>query len=391
MKKSALSLSIILGLSISSKAQDHYFPFKLNGKFGITDSTANEIVKPQYKYYTTKPDNIALLQNFDATKDLLFNRITGKIQSGEYIQGEQIKIADKHYSLLQNNKKSQLLEVTTGKTIPLNEEYHEMKNEGKYIVAKYYPHAKPTPKPTVDKQVWKKGVPPPPPVMPAFAPLDGLTVFNNSLPLTKALDGPYREYIILYKNNEEKTTARNDDPPLIVTAQTIIIEPWSQATSPDFYAILLRSFKTNSLYSYDLKLIDSFKEQDYSKEQLVAKARKILNLEVSDWDSRPSGSTGMISAPPDAPYNAQNKPAARPKINYPVLSVTQLNTGYEQVVLQQSEEIRIKLFRTKGKVSIAQDKITLNNNKESEFTVNMKTGKVRLPKKYWSLLGLAEN
>lgn len=374
-----MTTALLLAASSAAFAQNKYYPFEANKKYGATDTLGNELVKPIHKFREVFPSGkeFALYNFNDEIKDLIINAVTGNIQSFEYIVPSEATFNGVSYTIIREKDKQYLRSEEDGKTILLKKDYTDFFSEGKYVIAKHYPDppppppARPAPKPV---KINGKLIPPPPqlpPPPPKLPPIgfDGYSVIRaNDLTLKPVMTGVFKQYLALYKDEQENTAER------VVVLKTI--KPGQRS---DFYAIIFSTDRSHSLYDSSMKLIKKFDLKEATQEQLEKMASDIMKTPLSNFD--------RVNSPAPMGLPSKNRPA--PEIVYPVFEVVKADNGNNQLVLKRSAtEVKV-IFESPNRISWNPYKhIAGIPDTDSEFNISPQTGKIFLPQKYWEAAGI---
>ncbi|MGN7823295.1 hypothetical protein ACTJJB_24460 [Chitinophaga sp. 22536] len=371
-----LTTALLLAVSSTVLAQNKYYSFKVGGKYGVTDTLGNELVKPVHKYCEEfQSGNELALYNFDdEVKDLIVNTSTGNILTFSYIQPGEVKVNNNAYTYVHDKNKLYLRSEQDGKIIPLKEEYSDFKNEGKYIIAKYYAAVvappPPMPKPTKSPNKLAPPPPPPPPAMPPPPGFDHYAVIaDDDETLKPVMKGLFKSYLPLYNNKSEDSAG-------IVEVKTFKI-----GAQPVFYAILFSTDHTHSLYDAKMKLVKKFEMKTEDKEKLAEKASTIMNQTLSLYDA-------ATSPPPMAPSPPGSR-NGQPAVVYPVFAVEQSDNGNNQLVWKQSADNVKVIFESPKKFTWdSKDHIIWIGETGTRFKVDTQSGKIFLPKTQWDAAGV---
>ncbi|SKA28896.1 hypothetical protein SAMN04488128_10340 [Chitinophaga eiseniae] len=373
-----MTTALLLAVSSTSFAQNKYYPFQANKKYGATDTLGNELVKPIHKFREVFPSGkeFALYNFSDEIKDLIVNASTGKIQSFAYIVPSEATINGASYTIIRENDKRYLRSEEDGKIIILKKDYTDFFREGKYIVAKHYPDppppppARPAPKPVKinGKLIPPPPLPPPPP--PKLPPIgfDGYSVIGaNDLTLKPVMTGIFKQYLALYKDEQENM------------AERIVIKKRKAGEHSDFYAIIFSTDHTHSLYDSSMKLVKKFELKDAQQEQLEKIASDIMKTPLSNFD--------RVNSPAPMGLPSKNRPV--PEIVYPVFEVVKADNGNNQLILKRSAtEVKV-IFESPNRISWDPYKhIAGIPDTDTEFNISPQTGKIFLPQKYREAAGI---
>lgn len=373
-----MTTALLLTVSSAVFAQNKYYPFEANKKYGATDTLGHELVKPVHGHREVFPSGkeFALYNFSDDIKDLIINTSTGNIQSFAYIIPSEATINGASYTIIREKDKHYLRSEEDGKIIILKKDYTDFFSEGKYIVAKHYPDPPPPPaKQPAPKPVKVNGklIPPPPlppPPPPQLAPpgFDGYSVIDaNDITLKPVMTGIFKQYLTLYKEEQENITER------------IVIKNRKVGQRSNFYAIIFSTTSTHSLYDSAMKLIKKFELKDAQQEQLEKIASDIMKTPLS----------GIDKANAAAPMGLRpsNRPA--PAIVYPVFEVEKADNGNNRLVLKLSATDIKVVFESPNRISWDPYKhIAGIPDTDTEFNVSPQTGRIFLPRKYWEAAGI---
>ena len=382
LKKGIILIVLIISAN-AGQAQQKYFPFSINGKYGITDTLGNLAMKPDYyRAQVIRAKKQIYLQDFSRRPDVIFDEETGKKQFYESVYDDQVKINDVPFTLINNKGKKYLLSEETTKTISLTEEYTDFKNEGKFIIAQYYPKSVPSNKSTVDKN----GRPLPPRIEPP--PSKHMAVLSNDVSLKRLIKGDFESYILLYKVPEEE---KNDGIVREVHAKLIDL-----TQVPDFDFIVFTKGNTHTLYNGKLALIKTFVLAKATENRILEASKKIVNHNLATFfeGQYPSPSVGM--APPGMPRTKGVEQKIIDKKPFkPFFYTKKLDNGNTLFALQETEEISNHILEAKPGVSLSLNEqnftitVEREGKKDSKFSFNPKTGAIYLPKAYVEILGLS--
>lgn len=371
-----LTTALLLAVSTTTFAQNKYYPFRVDKKYGVTDTLGNELVKPVHKFCEPfrSGKELALYNFSDEIKDLIVNTTTGNIQSFVYINPGEATVNNVSYTLVTEKNKKYLRSEEDGKIIPLKEDYTDFKSEGKYIVAKYYASRLPAPPPPPVKPGKSKGnLLPPPPSLPPTMKLpppdfnNYAVIAANDETLKPVMKGLYKTYLPLYNNESEKTSGR---------VERIIYGPRKRS---NFYAIIFSTDHTHSLYDTAMKLVKKFELKNAQKEQLGEMASDIMKTKLSEFDE--------ASAVP--PMGLPSKNRSEPAVVYPVFAVEKSGNGNNQFVLKQSATDVKVIFETPSWITWDEREHSIFiRDSNTEFAVNPQSGKIWLPQQYWAAAGI---
>lgn len=376
-----IPIMLLLFLANFAKAQQKYYAFNFNGKYGITDTLGNEALKPSYKYITAVPaKNQIYLQDFSEKPDIIFNTKTGIKQLYESIYDNKVKIKNVPYSIVKTKGKSYLLSEETDKIIPITRDYDEFKNVGKYIVAKYSLQD-----PFVSGGINKSGIPQPPKIREMK---NYFVVLTNDENLKTMVDKGFNKYLLLYKIPQEI----KDDG--IVRVQTIVLQEIDD-NLPNFDYIVLSNGNNHKLYNEKMVLIKAFILAKANEEMLLDFCKKTLklDLDVSSNEYIPTMSAAPMAIGMGRPTN-DNPNAVEKKPFESYFYVKKLENGNTIFALQETEQVSKHIFEANSKAKVELDKrkhtltISLNGKNQSEFNFDPKTGAIYLPKAYLTLLGI---
>lgn len=386
MKKTPLVL-ILLMLSATlnfAKAQQKYYVFEVNGKYGITDTLNNESIKPIYSYRSLVPaKNEIYLQDFSEKPDIIFNAKTGTKQLYESVYNGKVFIKDVPYSIVTSKGKKFLLSEETAKTIPFSRDYDEFYSAGKYIIAKYYAQD-----PFVSGGKDKNGRFLPPKIREIKR---HHAVLSNDETLKTVVDKGFDKYLPLYKRPEEK----KDDN--IVKVETITLSLPVKESNPIFDYIILSQGNNHRLYNAKMVLVKAFVLAKPDEEKLFDYAEKLLKVKLSTMASEQHG---MVSAPPmmaspsmGRSRNSEKEPEVKKPFK-PFFYVKTLENGNTIFALQETEEISKRIFEANANVKVrlyerdCTIRISIDGKEDSSFSYNPKTGDIYLPKAYLTALGI---
>ncbi|MBC9914644.1 hypothetical protein [Chitinophaga varians] len=372
-----LTTALLLAVSSTTFAQNKYHPFRVDKKFGVTDTLGNELVKPIHKFCEQfRSGKEFALYNFDDdVKDLIVNTTTGKILPFAYINPGEAVVNNVPYTLVTETNKKYLRSEEDGKIILLKEDYTDFISEGKYIVAKSYAKAMPAPMPPPAKPVKSNGkllppppLPPPPMKIPPQGFDDYAVIAANDETLKPVMKGLYKTYLPLYKNKDENISGRVEK----------IIHDGTRRRS-NFYAIIFSTDHTHSLYDSTMKLVKKFELKNAQKEQLEEIASDIMKIKLSQYDE--------ASAVPPMGLPSKNRP--EPTIIYPVFAVEKSVNGNHQFVLKQSAtEVKVIFETSSGITWNAKEHSVYIRDTDAEFAVDPQSGKIWFPQKYWAAAGI---
>jgi len=367
-----------------AKAQQKYYAFNFNEKYGITDTLGNEAIKPSYKYITIIPaKNQIYLQDFSEKPDIIFNTKTGTKQLFEKVYNNQLQIKGVPYSIINNKGKKYLLSEESDKTIAITRDYEDFYTVGNYIIAKYYAQD-----PYVAGGKDKNGKLLPPKIMEMKK---HYIVLANDESLKTIVDKGFDKYLPLYKTPEEH---KSDE---IVRVETITLSLPIKESSPIFDYIILSKSSSHRLFNAKMVLVKAFVLAKADKEALWAYAQKLLKVKIS---TEPTSGNGFKSAPPmmvDPSMGTRKISKSEPtekKPFEPYFNLKKLENGNTIFALQETEQISKHIFEANSKAKVELNKrkhtitISLDGKSESEFNFDPKTGAVYLPKAYLILLGI---
>lgn len=382
MKKTILTLLLFAAVSLSF-AQQKYYAFSINGKYGITDTLGNEAIKPSYKYATpilTKSQ--IYLQDFSDKPDIIFNAKTGVKQLYESVYNNKLQLKNVPYSIVTSKGKKFFLSEETDKTIPFSRDYNDFYTVGNYIIANY--HAQ---DPLVSGGKDKNGFLLPPKIREMRK---HHVVLANDESLKTIVDKGFDKYLPLYKTPEEKKDDR------IVRVETITLSLPIKESNPIFDYIILSQGSNHKLYNAKMVLVKAFVLAKADEEALWVYAEKLLNVKIS---TQASAEHGLVSAPPMmAPsMGRRNNTTAEPEVKKPFkpfFYTKKLENGNTIFALQETEEISKRIFEAKStsKVNLYDHRngitIKIDGKEDSQFNYNPKTGEIYLPKAYLAGLGI---
>lgn len=373
-----LTTALLLAVSSAVFAQNKYYPFRVNKKYGATDTLGNEMVKPVHKYREVFPSGreFALYNFSDEIRDLIVNASTGNILSFAYLVPGEADINGASYTIIREKDKRFLRSEEDGKIIILKKDYTHFFSEGKYIVAKHYPdpprppQEQPAPKPVKinGKLIPPPPLPPPPPPQPAPPGFDGYSVIGaNDVTLKPVMTGIFKQYLTLYKDEQDNI------------AESIVVKNRKAGQHSNFYAVIFSTDHTHSLYDSAMKLIKKFELKDAQQEQLEKIASDIMKTPLSGID-KANAAAPMGLLPPNRP---------KPAIVYPVFEAEKADNGNYRLVLKLSAtEVKV-IFESPGRISWDPHKhIAGIPDTETEFNVGPQTGRIFLPRKYWEAAGI---
>ncbi|MBC9929221.1 hypothetical protein [Chitinophaga qingshengii] len=372
---------LLLAASSSAFAQDKLYPFRIDGKFGITDTTGNEVVKPIHGRCRLLPGNheIALYNFDDKIKDVIANAQTGQIQTFGYIVPEEVTVNKISYTAIEDKGKKYLRSEAGNKILQPKGDYYDYKNVGKYIVAKYMPPPPPAPPAPAYKVIKdSKGNPIPPPPLPPppmrkFGEDGYALIAENDETFKPIMKGVFEKYQVLYKAGGSEPV----DKPLVIE-KTYAID-----RDPAFYVIIFSRENTHSVYDADLKLVKKFELKKAEPGQLTEKAEEIMKVSLSEFSNSAYGTPPMAAGP-------SKYPTTKPAIVYPVYEVEKTADGGSRLLLKQSETDTKVLLECSKKIHWDEDdNLVTVSDPDIQFNIDPQTGKIYLPKKYWATAGLA--
>ncbi|MNK06446.1 hypothetical protein D3C87_243440 [compost metagenome] len=372
-----LILSVITNLSL---AQQKYYIFNVNGKYGITDTLGNEAIKPTYSHTTSIPAKSQIyFQDFSEKPDIIFNSKTGAKQLYESVYDDKVQIKNVPYSIITNKGKKFLLSEKTDKTIALTRDYNELNAVGQYIIASYYAQD-----PYVAGGKDKNGKLLPPKIREMKK---HYVVLANDESLKTVLNKGFDKYLPLYKIPEEK----QDDGLMIV--KTVEITLPITNTRANFDYIVLSQGNNHKLYNNKMVLLKAFVLAKADEERLLAFSKKTLKVNIN---TVPSGDYGMMVSAPMGPSSrrTRNPEPVEKKPFVPFFYVKKLDNGNTIFALQETEEISKRIFEANAKTSVRLYeeecilKISIEGKKDSDFRYNAKSGVLYIPKEYLADLGI---
>lgn len=381
MQKAILTL-LFSTLCCTTFAQQKYREFKVNGQYGITDTLANEVIKPSYKFATVIPaKNQIYLQDFSDKPDIIFNTKTGAKALYKSLYANEVQIKGVPYSAVTDKGKKFLLSEETDKIIPITRDYDEFYSAGNYIIAKYYAQ-----EPFVSGGKDKNGRFLPPPIREMKR---HHVVLTNDETLKPVVDKGFDKYLFLYKRPEETKDDR------IVRMETVTLTLPVKENSPIFDYIILSQGNNHRLYNAKMVLVKAFVLAKPDEDKLFEYAEKQLNAKLS---TMPSEKNGYKSAPPmmgpSGPgRNSQQQPEEKKPFK-PFFYIKKLENGITIFALQETDEISKRIFEAKANVKISLYErgctitIRKDGKEDSKFYYNPKTGEIYLPKAYLAEVGI---
>lgn len=375
-------LLLFAGLALS--AQEQYHTFSIKGKYGVTDAKGNEVIKPIHKYADQFPEKQELaLYNFDdKIKDIIFNMATGKQESYDYIHPDELNIQDTGYTYIDHKNKKYLRSQLGSRIINVKEEYYDFDNVGKYILAKYNP---PPPVVKSEPRSTKNGILPPPKIVP-MEKGTGFALMEDNTSMKPKLKGVFEEYLPLYlaQNNDDA------DEGSVVVREVVLLDVINR--NPDFDAIVFSKGITHTVYNGQLALVGKFELKNANREKLVEKASTLMKRKLSEYSEK-NMAPPMVSASPNGPSSRPSGgPAQQPKIVYPFFEEQKAENGNKRFVLVESESSTKIIFETQKAFRFSKSdhsiRLIEDEGPDSIFDFDPETGKLYLPEKYWSALGL---
>lgn len=383
MKKTFFTLLLFATANLAF-AQQKYYQFSVNGKYGITDTLGNEAITPTYKYATliAAKSNI-YLQDFSDKPDIIFNTKTGAKQVYESVYQGKVQIKNVPYSVVTSKSKTFLLSEETDKTIPFSRDYDDFYPAGKYIIANY--HAQ---DPYVPGGKDKNGKLLPPKIREMKK---HYVVLANDESLKTIIDKGFDKYLPLYKRPEEK----KDDN--IVKVETITLTLPVKESNPIFDYIILSQGNNHRLYNAKMVLVKAFVLAKPDEDKLFDYAEKLLKVKLSTMASEQHG---MVSAPPmmaspsmGRARNSEKEPEEKKPFK-PFFYLKTLQNGNTIFALQETEEISKRIFEANANVKVRlyerghEITIKTEGKEDSVFYYNPTTGDIYLPKAYLTALAL---
>lgn len=382
MKTTVLFLSLLIITSFVF-AQQKYYRFCINDKYGITDTLGNEAIKPSYKFATLIPaKNQIYLQDFSAKPDIIFNTKTGAKQLYERVYDSRLYIKGVPYAQISNKNKVFLLSEKTEKTIPLTRDYTEFSYAGKYIIAQYNALD-----PFVSGGKDKNGNFLPPKIREIKR---HFVVLSDDESLKTIVDRGFNSYLQLFKIAEEK---KNDG---MVQTVTLNLDDFKAKANPNFDYIILSQGDHHKLYNPNMVLLKTFVLAKADDEKLHQFSEKALGMKLS---VRSAFNEGMVSAPPmmaprtGMPQKSDSE-AEEMEAFKPFLYVKKLDNGITIFALQETKEISKRIFETDVNTNVRlyeRDsilRISIKGKEDSRFSYHPKTGEIYLPKPYLAELGI---
>lgn len=383
MRKLTITL-ILFVIANLSYAQQKYYAFSINDKYGITDVNGNEAIKPIYSFATSIPaKNQIYLQDFSDKPDIIFNTQTGAKQLYESVYNDKIQIKNVPYSIINNKGKKYLLSEESDKTIAITRDYDNFYTVGNYIIANYYAQD-----PYVSGGKDKNGILLPPKIREMKK---HYVVLANEESLKTIVDKGFDKYLPLYKTPEEK---KSDGT---VKVEIVTIKLPIKESSPIFDYIVLSKGSNHRLFNAKMVLVKAFVLAKADEEALWAYVEKLLKVKIS---TQPSSENGVISAPPmmagpsmGRSRNSDTKPEEKKPFK-PFFYTKKLENGNTIFALQETEEISKRIFEAKATSTVnlyeRRNEITIkiDGKKDSRFNYDPNTGQIYLPKAYLAQLGI---
>lgn len=383
MRKLTVTLALFV-LANLGFAQQKYYDFSINGKYGITDVNGNEMIKPIYSFATSIPaKNQIYLQDFSDKPDIIFNVQTGAKQLYESVYSGKIQIKNVPYSIINNKGKKYLLSEESDKTLVMTRDYDDFYAIGNYIIANYYAQD-----PIVSGGKDKNGFLLPPKIREIKK---NYVVLSNNESLKTIVDKGFDKYLPLYKTPEEK---KGDGD---VQAVEVILTSPIKESNPIFDYIVLSKGSNHRLFNAKMVLVKAFVLAKADEDALIAYAEKLLKVNIS---KHASTEHGVVSAPTmmgpsmgTRRNNSEQKPEEKKPFK-PFFYTKKLENGNTIFALQESEEISKRIFEAKPTSTIklyetdSYIDVKIAGKENSRFYFDRKTGEIYLPKAYLASLGI---
>jgi len=383
MRKLTVTLALFV-LANLGFAQQKYYDFSINGKYGITDVNGNEMIKPIYSFATSIPaKNQIYLQDFSDKPDIIFNVQTGAKQLYESVYSGKIQIKNVPYSIINNKGKKYLLSEESDKTLVMTRDYDDFYAIGNYIIANYYAQD-----PIVSGGKDKNGFLLPPKIREIKK---NYVVLSNNESLKTIVDKGFDKYLPLYKTPEEK---KGDGD---VQAVEVILTSPIKESNPIFDYIVLSKGSNHRLFNAKMVLVKAFVLAKADEDALIAYAEKLLKVNIS---KHASTEHGVVSAPTmmgpsmgTRRNNSEQKPEEKKPFK-PFFYTKKLENGNTIFALQESEEISKRIFEAKPTSTIklyetdSYVDVKIAGKENSRFYFDRKTGEIYLPKAYLASLGI---
>lgn len=383
MRKLTITLALFAIANLGF-AQQKYYDFSINGKYGITDVNGNEMIKPIYSYATSIPaKNQIYLQDFSDKPDIIFNVQTGAKQLYESVYNGKIQIKNVPYSIINNKGKKYLLSEESDKTLVMTRDYDDFYAVGNYIIANYYAQD-----PIVSGGKDKNGFLLPPKIREIKK---NYVVLSNNESLKTIVDKGFDKYLPLYKTPEEKKGDGN------VQAVEVILTSPIKESNPIFDYIVLSKGSNHRLFNAKMVLVKAFVLAKADENALATYVEKLLKVNVS---TQASSEHGVVSAPPmmgpsmgTRRDNSEQKPEEKKPFK-PFFYTKKLENGNTIFALQESEEISKRIFEAKPTSTIklyetdSYIDVKIAGKENSRFYFDRKTGEIYLPKAYLASLGI---
>ena len=383
MRKLTITLVLFVVANLGF-AQQKYYDFSINGKYGITDVNGNEMIKPIYGFATSIPaKNQIYLQDFSDKPDIIFNVKTGAKQLYESAYANQAHINGVPYSIINNKGKKYLLSEESDKILAMTRDYDDFYTVGNYIIANYYAQD-----PIVSGGKDKNGLLLPPKIREIKK---NYVVLSNNESLKTIVDKGFNKYLPLYKTPEEKKGEGS-----VQTVEVILSSPIKES-NPIFDYIILSQGNNHRLYNAKMALVKAFVLAKADEEALAAYVGKLLKVNVS---THAGSEHGVVSAPPmmgPSMGTRSNNSAQEPeekKPFKPFFYTKKLENGNTIFALQESEEISKRIFEAKPTSTIkfyetySYIDVKIAGKENSRFYFDRKTGEIYLPKAYLASLGI---
>ena len=383
MRKLTITLALFAIANLGF-AQQKYYDFSINGKYGITDVNGNEMIKPIYSFATSIPaKNQIYLQDFSDKPDIIFNVQTGAKQLYESVYSGKIQIKNVPYSIINNKGKKYLLSEESDKTLVITRDYDDFYAVGNYIIANYYAQD-----PIVSGGKDKNGILLPPKIREIKK---NYVVLSNNESLKTIVDKGFDKYLPLYKTPEEKKGDGN------VQAVEVILTSPIKESNPIFDYIVLSKGSNHRLFNAKMVLVKAFVLAKADEDALIAYAEKLLKVNIS---KHASTEHGVVSAPTimgpsmgTRRNNSEQKPEEKKPFK-PFFYTKKLENGNTIFALQESEEISKRIFEAKPTSTIklyetdSYIDVKIAGKENSRFYFDRKTGEIYLPKAYLASLGI---
>lgn len=383
MRKLTITLALFTIANLGF-AQQKYYDFSINGKYGITDVNGNEMIKPIYSFATSIPaKNQIYLQDFSDKPDIIFNVKTGAKQLYVSAYANQAQINGVPYSIINNKGKKYLLSEESDKTLVMTRDYDDFYAVGNYIIANYYAQD-----PIVSGGKDKNGFLLPPKIREIKK---NYVVLSNNESLKTIVDKGFDKYLPLYKTPEEKKGDGN------VQAVEVILTSPIKESNPIFDYIVLSKGSNHRLFNAKMVLVKAFVLAKADEDALIAYAEKLLKVNIS---KHASTEHGVVSAPTmmgpsmgTRRNNSEQKPEEKKPFK-PFFYTKKLDNGNTIFALQESEEISKRIFEAKPTSTIklyetdSYIDVKIAGKENSRFYFDRKTGEIYLPKAYLTSLGI---